>query len=527
MPNWRLVTGNWQLTALLAATHFLLALLVFDPAPYTGGDNAVYLSLARSLAEGRGYRDLYLPGAPAHLHFPPAFPAFLAIATLLGLRSLVALKLLIVLASTAAVAASYQWLRHACHRNVALGAGIILAVGPGILFWTHWVLSDIPFWLLTVVALAIFERREAPRGLPLALGCAAVFLAFFTRAAGVALVVSLVIWLAMRNRRALALFLGLLLPALGAWYAWIATHGGGLDTLGWLRDPYDPGAGRISPWELPGRAAENLRSLILMRLPLLLHGSTSTVGMIAALGLVGLAIFWWIRRLRAPRLADLFLPIYVAMLLAWPAVWADDRFLLPVLPILLGFAGQMGRVATLDLAPALRRSVRLGAPAVLLLLGLPTLARGVEQSVACNARVRAGERYPCLPDEWHAFYLVAEASAARLPADAVVISRKPELFHALSGRRGVLYPYTTDPDTLLRLADGIGARYVVVDQVSNLAQRFLGPALAAHPDRFCVRGDLTLEHAMMLEIVAEPPPRTAGPPRVSQDSTEVVLRTCG
>ncbi|MDO8665355.1 MAG: hypothetical protein Q7J79_01995, partial [Gemmatimonadales bacterium] len=41
-------------------------------------DDGVYLALARSLAEGHGYRLLYLPGAPVSIHYPPLYPLFLA-----------------------------------------------------------------------------------------------------------------------------------------------------------------------------------------------------------------------------------------------------------------------------------------------------------------------------------------------------------------------------------------------------------------------------------------------------------------
>ena len=41
-------------------------------------DDGIYLALARSLAEGHGYRLLYLPGAPGAVHYPFLYPAFLA-----------------------------------------------------------------------------------------------------------------------------------------------------------------------------------------------------------------------------------------------------------------------------------------------------------------------------------------------------------------------------------------------------------------------------------------------------------------
>ena len=41
-------------------------------------DDGVYLALARSLAEGHGYRLLYLPGAPGAVHYPFLYPLLLA-----------------------------------------------------------------------------------------------------------------------------------------------------------------------------------------------------------------------------------------------------------------------------------------------------------------------------------------------------------------------------------------------------------------------------------------------------------------
>src|SRR5947208_2331750 len=44
-------------------------------------DDAMYVILARSLATGQGFRYLNLPGAPPASHFPPGYPALLAVIT--------------------------------------------------------------------------------------------------------------------------------------------------------------------------------------------------------------------------------------------------------------------------------------------------------------------------------------------------------------------------------------------------------------------------------------------------------------
>ncbi|MBI1810036.1 MAG: hypothetical protein HYR75_09085, partial [Gemmatimonadetes bacterium] len=42
-------------------------------------DDGVYVATARALAGGAGYRFVHLPGAPAAVHFPPLWPALLAL----------------------------------------------------------------------------------------------------------------------------------------------------------------------------------------------------------------------------------------------------------------------------------------------------------------------------------------------------------------------------------------------------------------------------------------------------------------
>jgi Gpi18-like mannosyltransferase len=39
----------------------------------------MYVLLAKALASGQGYRWLHLPGTPAAIHFPPGYPAVLAL----------------------------------------------------------------------------------------------------------------------------------------------------------------------------------------------------------------------------------------------------------------------------------------------------------------------------------------------------------------------------------------------------------------------------------------------------------------
>ena len=66
------------LMATLAIALLLGLFAMNDVAVGIFQDDGHYLILARSLAQGDGYRYTNLPGAPAGTHFPPGFPVLLA-----------------------------------------------------------------------------------------------------------------------------------------------------------------------------------------------------------------------------------------------------------------------------------------------------------------------------------------------------------------------------------------------------------------------------------------------------------------
>jgi hypothetical protein len=119
-------------------------------------------------------------------------------------------------------------------------------------------------------------------------------------------------------------------------------------------------------------------------------------------------------------------------------------------------------------------------------LALPGLAAATEAGRECSARYRAGERYPCLGPVWNDFFQLAELAPGALPDDAVVLSRKPRLFHALGGVRSSIYPFSPDPEALFATADSVGARYLVYDRLGGTADAYLRPVLLQSPAAFCI-----------------------------------------
>jgi len=86
--------------------------VVRSVAPGGFNDDAVYLALGRAIADGQGYRSIYLVGEPLHVKFPPALPALLAAMWKVG-GSVEAVHMLAVtmnIAACALAAAELWWL---------------------------------------------------------------------------------------------------------------------------------------------------------------------------------------------------------------------------------------------------------------------------------------------------------------------------------------------------------------------------------------------------------------------------------
>lgn len=467
----------------------------FNPAPHSGGDNAGYLSLAHGLLVDGAYTDAFDPEGLPHTKYPPVFPALLAILMSLGARSWVAFKATAAVSTVAAVGLTYLWAERRLGDVSAFAVGILLALSTAVVYYSHWILSDPVFLALTLASLAALERasdEEAHVGW-LAVGVAAAGLAFFTRQAGLPLVVAIVAWLSMgrrwRSLAATAVAIGV--PAL-AW--WWRARGVAVASYGdefWMVNPYDPSLGTVGVIGLVPRALANLGSYVLTHGPGGIVGQSPPVVGLLGVGITTLAIGGWVLSVRVrvgP--AELFFPLYAGLILLWPEVWAGDRFALPLYPLVFVY----GAVALRELGTRLPTvaSTLLTAAALLSLL-LPagrSWLDATREASACADVVLAGGAFGCYGPRIGAFVGAAEWMGGALPEGSVVMSRKPRHFYLLSGLPSRTFPFDEDPAAHLRVADAIGARYVLLDQWDGLASRYVGAAIGGNPGAYCYLGDL-------------------------------------
>ncbi|MBZ5700351.1 MAG: glycosyltransferase family 39 protein [Acidobacteriia bacterium] len=320
-------------------------------------DSSYYMGLADSLiAKGRFEFDF-----KPHTQHPPGFPMILA------LVSLVFGGTYPVFAHTAAICGSlalflaYFLLRRKDGRMVAAAACLLLGSSPFFFeFGTQSFLSELPFFLTTMLALLLASRFQTLKNWPartlswlLLVFC--VLLSLLIRSAGLALLGGIGLWLAyslIADRRearlrlktfAPVLILGLGLQML--WAGWVKK----VEVQDWpgqymntyanqmrMKNPRYPEQGIASPGDILHRAAENLAlhgahfSELLTRANWIapLWYSPAVLLPIILLGLgCGVSVF----RDRGDFLAWYFL-CYVGIFLFWPFD-PGPRAILPVFPL--------------------------------------------------------------------------------------------------------------------------------------------------------------------------------------------------
>ena len=351
-------TAWWPL-ALTGVCGLALAvgLAIVDALPAgVVADDAFYVILARALASGEGYRYLNVPGHPPGTHFPPGYPALLALVSFLAPAfpaSVVAFKELNAAFLAAASVLVARLLRARTELSAAwcIAVGAVTAISVPLLILGNLVLSELCFIALALWLLLALERlpdAPVPASRVVLLG-AAIGACALVRTHGVVLVPAAVVVLATRRRwRDAALLTATAVACLLPWQLWMARHAGSLPSplLGmydsyaawWLRGLRTIGVSML-PQTIAKTTAETSAMLAVLFSPV--RGSVGhavTLAALASLAIAACAAVW--RRLPVTLL---FLVGYLAIVIVWP--FQTARFVWTVWPLLLALVAVGGWTA--------------------------------------------------------------------------------------------------------------------------------------------------------------------------------------
>jgi hypothetical protein len=167
------------------------------------------------------------------------------------------------------------------------------------------------------------------------------------------------------------------------------------------------------------------------------------------------------------------------ILLCWPDLWANERLLLPFLPLVVIFL-----FSAVDWFGA-RLGWRWFAPAfvgVLVLANAVQMTSLARKAVSDNLGYLRGDRYSGYAIDWRRYFESIEWIKAHTPVTAVVMARKPEFVYLLSGRRSFCYPFSNDSSEVKSAV--LRSQYVLLDKFmwTGTTAQFLGPVLKANLD---------------------------------------------
>jgi hypothetical protein len=434
---------------LTAALALLAAMHAIEPLPIgVFYDDAQYLVLAKALATGQGYRFINLPGGPLATHFPPGYPAFLALLWRIAPAfpenvALFKFANALLLAAVAAFTGELARRTLGLPRVLAIVAALAGAATIPSLVLSSAVMSE-PLFLALLIPLLVWAERvtmdvDSPARLRRAvlLGLAIAALALVRTHAFALAGAVLVTYLARRRYQEAAACAGATLVGIAPWMFWVAAHNDALPPL--IRGAY----GSYTAWLAAGWRSWGFHLLVVT-----VPDNVATIGMtivrsivprgsagldmlvggaFALLTVVGVGVAW-----RRMRLTTLFVAGYLAIVLVWP--FSPLRFVWGIWPLVMLFPAA-GLAAAWHSLPVRRHAAaRAGVAALATVVALGIIAFNVQGYAnawwSSNARFHARRVLPQLA--W-----VARATS---PND-VIGSDAEAAVYLYTGRHGV--PLTT------------------------------------------------------------------------------------
>lgn len=462
----------------LGLCGLLMGILLFDANLSLTGDNAQFINLGRSLAEGHGLSET-IEGEPIpHTKYPFGFPLLLAITDIIFPGNLIALKSLVVLLYAISIPLTYLLIRRFAASPMALGVSALCLASPLLLDYSHQVMSEIPFFLFSLIALLLLHRAQKSNTLStLALAIIAIIAAYYIRSAGIILIGTGIIFFLLHKKwkEAGLIAAGSLLLILP-----YQIRNASLGDTPYIKqllsiNPYRPEEGALTFTALIERILANLEIYGLHVIPQIFVPTFTSTNYFVGLVFSGLILYALIAGLLKRHLLIVYLTCYLGLYIFWPDVWSDTRFLVPAISIFFyAILTSIDELLQL-LARALKKTAsRAGVVFFFLFL----LGANIFATHALSQRI--GQ----LPPNWDNYFAAAEWIKNNTEPDVKIICRKPYLMNAITNRKATGYAWKA-PDEVIADFEQKEIHIVVIDQLGfRSTPEFLVPAILAYENRF-------------------------------------------
>ena len=476
---------------ILAIAFAFVYSTIFDSKIDTNGDNAGYYILAKSLATGQGYTNIHRPEYQAANHLPPGYPAIISTVFLTIGSDINTIKIVngvLFFLSLLTLFSLFKILSG--NRNLSFVITILTLLNPYLLRFSTLIMSEIPFLLFSSLTLLVFikldKQKTAYKNKNFYLFIVLLASSFYIRTAGIALVSGVVLALLLEKNYKLIFasisgFLILILP----WQIRGYLLGGNsyINQL-FQKNPYRPEMGRMDITDWFERFFLNLKRYIVHEIPngtfprniIDYQSEIQAVDWIIGLALVLIMIFGILKIKKHKVLMIGYLLGSFGILLLWPEVWYGVRFLLPLIPFLILFAGIAMIKILENLKWSNKRITNISPYIFLLIIGFiiyPQLR---------ITKIMADLPYPM---NYNNYLFIAKWAKTNTPEDAIICCRKDQLFYLFSNRKTMRYKNTLDKEELIKNLNTKKVSHVVLDQLGFLSTpRYLYPAIQRHQEKF-------------------------------------------
>ncbi len=482
LPEW-LISHKNQMLLVIIILYIFLGIVHFQPELSVIGDNAQLLILGKALATGQGYHQINMPFNPIHTKYPIGFPALLAIFYPLFNLDVIGYKIIIFVLSIISMILIYRWFEDE-PAMLTLSVLLFITLNLKIHEYSSLILSETPFLtfvLLGFVLQNIYEKQK--KFLYFILTLISFGIAYYMRTAGIVLFPALLIYYLFKKQFRLGLYVFLaMLVIILPWQLWLKAQGGAsyLHQL-LMKNPYSPALGQVTFKELfTDRLFTNLKfySLIYIPeiiLPVFKAAAPARRQLFLLLGAIFsiITILGFILDFRKSRdIKGWYFLGTLAVILLWPEVWASDRFLFGVIPLIIFYFAYFfywlaGRLT----ANRDHFYLLLSALYIFILVILNVQFKNPQTIYTAD---------------WVNYKKCALFARDNLPEQSVIVCRKPFLFYLWSHLTTTTVPSTSDDQEVFKRFKQERATHVVYDSFywSATTRRYLGPVIKRNADDF-------------------------------------------
>ena len=484
---------------------------------FQGGDNADYLSLARSIAHGDGYTSINTYPHVPHIKYPFLFPLMLSSIIMVFGENILLMKAMIVTYAAITAFITALLFRSRDNEFVVFSTVLLVSTIPFTLTYSQRLLSEIPF--TTFVYLTLYFAEKSLNGkffkaAPVIISAIFLVCSYFIRSIGITLAVALIIAALLNppirkriktNGLIAFIWAFIFFVAAGSWYLrnYLVTedHSNSYFEEFFVKIPNSSISPMINVSDVSERIYVNCH-YYLKQLGMILWPFSSNMNMesmftlgaiIAILTVAGFIAV--VRNHRGP--TEIFFLAYVSLILVWGHF--ENRFLIPLFPIIvcyiikgieeiISLAGHFCKFSEKKYGKFLSRAILCFIISTIFISNMTANIVFVEKAIQIR-NVRGFEINPY-------FHVVAmnERMARMLnlcvflrhnaEQNGVILCRKPRLVSLVSGRPAIGGPFDPDPDKFVEHMKKNKISYLIVDEVHEESHEYFIPPIKYHPNCF-------------------------------------------